>query len=181
MPLVESTPDCLATPRLLFALEEMDVDCELRVFGDGHFETTYGRVGPAWVDGDFRLFEGNPILRHLGRAYGMGTLMPEDLHEQARVDAWLDFLVIRIGMSFVRGLPEQAISYVRLVDRHLDGRDWLCSTFTVADCAFVTLAQMAHQLPMGEMQHLGAYVDRLVQRPGYERAMKRWADARSRR
>lgn len=178
MATLETTPDCLATPRIALALEELGAPYDVVVYPNGHFEATYGVIGPAWVEGEFRLFEGNPILRHVGRAYGAFSLMPSDLEGQARVDGWLDFIVVRIAMSMVRGLPEKAMEYLKVVDRHLADREWLCEAFSVADCGYVTLVQMGERIPMQGLPNLQAYLARLSARPAVARANERLAVAR---
>jgi glutathione S-transferase len=141
--------------------------------------TLESTIGPALVEGERRLFEGNPILRHLARTHGLGRLMPSDPWGQAEVDSWLDFLVLRIGMSFVQGMPDAAFRYMAVIDRRLATNEWLCGAFTAADCGFITMADMSAKLPEDELPHLTAYLDRLVARPACGRARAAWTERRS--
>ena len=46
---------------------------------------------PALVDGDFKLWESNAIVRYLARVHGAGTLWPDDAREGADADRWMDW------------------------------------------------------------------------------------------
>jgi glutathione S-transferase len=175
MALIETTPACNATPRVVFALEEIGIIYDVVVKEDGHFMSTYGVPGPCLIDEGFRLFEGNPILRYLARSRSIGILMPTDPRAQGEVDRWLEFLVLRIGMSIVRGQVDAMNGYLGVLDRELGTRDWICGPFTVADCGFVTLARASERLPLEGMPHLRAYLARLVARPAWRRAQEKLA------
>ena len=60
-----------------------------------------GKV-PAMVDGDFKLFESNAIIRYFARKKN-SDLYPNDIKQQAIIDQWIDFVSIHIqnGVSRV--------------------------------------------------------------------------------
>ncbi|MGE0268116.1 MAG: glutathione S-transferase family protein [Candidatus Omnitrophota bacterium] len=53
-----------------------------------------GKV-PAIVDGDFKLFESNAIIKYLARTK-KSDLYPEDPKQQAVIDQWIDFVSLHI-------------------------------------------------------------------------------------
>ncbi|MEM1090545.1 MAG: glutathione S-transferase family protein [Pseudomonadota bacterium] len=109
----------------------------------------FGKV-PALVDGDFKLAESNAICRYLGSKVG-GAMYPADLHEQAKIDQWMEFAVnhIRTNMSKIlfnrmfapmMGLPVDE-------DSVKEGQDFLDQYLPMvegqlADSAFITGDQM---------------------------------------
>lgn len=60
----------------------------------------YGKV-PALVDGDFKLSEGNAILRYLARREN-SPLYGGDVQSQAVIDQWMDFIVQHIRVNIAR-------------------------------------------------------------------------------
>jgi glutathione S-transferase len=46
---------------------------------------------PVIEDGDFVLYESNPIVRYLSARYGGGGLWPADIRERADVDRWMEW------------------------------------------------------------------------------------------
>jgi glutathione S-transferase len=60
----------------------------------------YGKV-PALVDGDFKLSEGNAILRYLARREN-SALYSGDAQAQAKIDQWMDFIVQHIRVNVGR-------------------------------------------------------------------------------
>ena len=48
---------------------------------------------PTLVDGDFVLWESHSIVRLLASQYGMGSLMPIDLHVRADSERWMDWML----------------------------------------------------------------------------------------
>jgi len=52
---------------------------------------------PVLQDGDFTLYESNAIVRHLARAHGQGSLLPDNLQEQNDPDRTHDRFVLAHG------------------------------------------------------------------------------------
>lgn len=53
-----------------------------------------GKV-PAIIDGDFKLFESNAIIKYFARKK-KSDLYPDDLKQQAVIDQWIDFVSLHI-------------------------------------------------------------------------------------
>ena len=66
-----------------------------------------GKV-PVLVDGDFKLFESNAIIRYLAREQS-SKLYPDDPGQTALVDQWLDFVSIHIGNAMNRVFGNRVI------------------------------------------------------------------------
>lgn len=184
---IESTTGCNQTPKVLFALEEMNVSYERISQPDGYFVAAYQRSGPRLHDDGFVLFESNALLRYLCRKYGSGHLWPADEHGQARVDQWLDF-AIRLGApvdrQFRRVADERKADDVASVNRYVGianaaltqagPQGWLAGDFSAADCAYVVTLDRALQITGTE--HFAAATDflaRLHARPAWARVLAR--------
>jgi glutathione S-transferase len=111
-----------------------------------------GRI-PAIIDrtaDDFVVFESGAILIYL--AERTGQLMPKDAKGRSLVMQWLMFQMGGIGPMmgqanvFYRYFPEKIPNVIgryqrevrrlfMVLDRQLDGRDYLCNEFSIADIA----------------------------------------------
>jgi glutathione S-transferase len=167
---IETTADCNATPRVAFLMEELELRFERVVRPNGYFAETFGVPGPLFVDGDFTLLEANAIMRHLTRAHGRERLMPADLALQAQVDRWIDFPIVRFAPAVMRGDKDAVGGYLRLLDKALEGREWICGPFSTADCALSSLLLFKARLPLDAFPSLSAYLGRLAARPAWQRA-----------
>jgi glutathione S-transferase len=169
MLVIESTAGCNATPRIVFALEELGESYELVRREDGYFLANDGVPGPALVGDGERHLEPNAILRHVAR----GTqLIPAEA--ATHIDRWIDFATLRIGMSLIRGDAEGLARYLGVLDAHLEGREWICGErFTAADCMYATVAMMAPRLPLSSHANVRGYLERLVARSAWQRARAR--------
>ena len=54
---------------------------------------------PTLVDGDYVLWESHSIVRLLASQYGMGSLMPIDLHVRADSERWMDWMLGTLSPS----------------------------------------------------------------------------------
>jgi len=153
-----------ATPngiKASIALEEMGLEYTVRSISLSKMEqkedwflkiNPNGRI-PAIVDhdkNDFAVFESGAILHYLAKKTGM--LMPDDRAGESRVMQWLMFQMGGIGPMmgqanvFFRYAPEK-IPYAieryqregrrlfEVLDRQLDGRDFLAGEYSIADIA----------------------------------------------
>src|SRR4051812_10113371 len=143
----------------------------------------FGRV-PFIVDGAFSLAESNAILLYLARG---SRLLPEDAQSQALMQQWMFFEQNQVEPSI--GLPRvwkkfgieqpaavlehyapRAASALRVLDRHLTGRDWFVGkAYSVADIALFAYTQMAPEAghDLSAYPAVAAWLDRVRQQPGW--------------
>jgi glutathione S-transferase len=121
----------------------------------------FGKV-PALVD-DFVLYESQAIMRYVVARYGKGTeLVPVDVRERARMDqllsvgpsyfggaAWLLMKNLMLAPMFGPTSPDEVAQGRRdlahgldVLERALEGRDYLARTFSLADIEFMPVLQM---------------------------------------
>lgn len=186
--------------RALWALEELGVDYRLhvlafppRVSDPGYTQVNPLGTVPCLVDGETRMTESSAICHYLARRYGDGALAVA--HEHAEYGAFLNWLyhadatltfpqtlLLRYGRfepkerrqpQVVEDYTQWYLARLKLLNAHIDGREWLCADrFTVADIA------VGYALYLGEVigvsQHYkpqtAAYLERLKARPAFGRA-----------
>lgn len=143
-----------------------------------------GRI-PVIVDteNNFTLFESGAILMYL--AEKTGQLMPQDLQQRYTVIQWLMFQMGGVGPMmgqanvFYRYFPEkiqpaieryqnESKRLLKVLDTRLNGREYLCDEFSIADIANWCWAR-THQwsgVDVSDLPHLQAWIKRLDARPG---------------
>ena len=143
-----------------------------------------GRI-PVIVDteNNFTLFESGAILMYL--AEKTGQLMPQDLQQRYTVIQWLMFQMGGVGPMmgqanvFFRYFPEkiqpaidryqnESKRLLKVLDTRLNGREYLCDEFSIADIANWCWAR-THQwsgVDVSDLPHLQAWIKRLDARPG---------------
>lgn len=149
-----------------------------------------GRI-PAIVDranGDFPVFESGAIMLYLAKK--SKQLMPLDDKGESRVTQWLMFQMAGIGPMmgqanvFYRYFPEKLPAAIQryhnecrrlfeVLDRQLDGRDYLCDEYSIADIAnwcWVRIYFWGGSSIDG-LDNLGAWLDRLEARPACQRGI----------
>jgi len=109
----------------------------------------FGQI-PVLVDGDLVVPDSNAILVYLARKHDRRDWYPDDAVGQAAVQRWLSVaagpvafgpaaarLVTLFGAPFdPREVIERAHGVLKLLEAHLDGRDWLVGERpTIADVA----------------------------------------------
>lgn len=149
-----------------------------------------GRI-PAIVDranGDFPVFESGAIMLYLAKK--SKQLMPLDDKGESRVTQWLMFQMAGIGPMmgqanvFYRYFPEKLPAAIQryhnecrrlfeVLDRQLDGRDYLCDEYSIADIAnwcWVRIYFWGGSSIDG-LDNLKAWLDRLEARPACQRGI----------
>ena len=107
---------------------------------------------PAIDDDGFILYESNAVVRYLSAKHGEGKLWPRELQPRADVDRWMEWQSTGLtpGMfqafwQLVRTPPEKRNAalveesrvkcekHVGVLNRHLEGRDFVAGAFSPAD------------------------------------------------
>ena len=151
-----------------------------------------GRI-PTIVDrdeGDFAVFESGAILIYLAEKT-QSPLLPREPKQRSRVIQWLMFQMGGVGPMqgqahvFVRYAPEP-IPYAitryteevkrlyTILDRQLEGRDYLCDEYSIADIAtwpWVRIHFWA-DVSIDDLPNLQRWRDRIRERPAVERGIQ---------
>jgi len=147
-----------------------------------------GRI-PVIVDrdnDDFVVFESGAIMIYLAEKTGM--LLPKEEKARSRVIQWLMFQMGGLGPMmgqanvFYRYFEEkipaainryqhESLRLLTVLDERLDGRDYLCDEYSIADIAHWCWA-VTHKwsgIDISGLNHLQEWLDRLAARPAVER------------
>jgi GST-like protein len=182
-------------------LEELGLPYEVRAIqlGEGQQKEDWyttlnpnGRI-PTIVDranGDFVVFESGAILIYLAEKTG-SALLPSDPKQRSRVLQWLMFQMAGVGPMqgqahvFVRYAPER-IPYAiaryteevkrlyTILDKQLQGRDYLCDEYSIADVAtwpWVRIHFWA-DVSIDDLPNLQRWRDRIRERPAVARGIE---------
>ena len=149
-----------------------------------------GRI-PAIVDrdnDDFAIFESGAIMLYLAKK--AGKLLPKDVKGESRVTQWLMFQMAGIGPMmgqanvFYRYFPEKIQPAIdryqkecrrlfEVLDRQLEGRDYLCDELSIADIAnwcWVRIYEWPGVDVTG-LDNLKAWIARLDARPAFQKGI----------
>lgn len=180
--------------KVAMTLEEMELEYRLRTVnlsaGEQQEESYLninpnGRI-PAIVDDGFAVFESGAIMLYL--AEKTGKLMPRDAKGRSEVIQWLMFQMAGIGpmqgqaVVFVRYFPEdipaakdryinESRRLYEVLDRRLEGREWLVNDFSIADIAnwsWIRSYKWA-RIPIEGLDNLSRWMDQMLNRPACER------------
>jgi len=160
---------------------------------------------PVFVDGDLSLYDSTVIIEYLEDAYPEPALYPGDPRERARcrlLDVFADEIMLaplRFLMHRTEPKPddmerwearelkareaEPALAgHFATLDRQLQGRDYLCSTFSAADIAVFMTVFWTRRLGGPSLRgydNLAGWYDRLSARPAFAKVVSeiRAADA----
>lgn len=178
--------------RVRWALEEAGMSYHVastpfRDRGAEHFaHQPFGQV-PWLTDGDISIFESGAILLYL--AERSAQLMPPEARERCAVIEWLFAALNSVEMASLpwfifqaSGLAGDTPGWKRLDDflkvsrlQHLEpvvaGREWLATSFSVADVAMADVLRLVHRF--GGLETFPAcrdYVARATARPAFLKA-----------
>ncbi|MBD1901615.1 glutathione S-transferase family protein [Trichocoleus sp. DQ-A3] len=132
-----------------------------------------GKV-PAIVDGDFKLWESGAILLYLAQKYGK---MPATLEEQAQTTQWVIFGNATLGPGiFVEASRERETpKLLTPLNEILAGQPFLLGEeLTVVDVAvgsILAYIPMMLKLDLNEYPAVVTYIQRLSERPAFQKAM----------
>jgi glutathione S-transferase len=193
--------------RPLWALEEMGLDYELevmpfppRALRPGYLNINPLGTVPTFTEGELVMTESSGICHYLVERYGPTSLRvgPEEpaygdyLNWLYRSDATLTFpqtIVLRYSRlePTERRIPQAVEDYsvwflsrLRSVERALEGRAFLCADrFTIADIAVHFALYLGRTLGLDARYKPNClrYLDGLMKRPGFQRALAKQATA----
>lgn len=132
-----------------------------------------GKV-PAIVDGDFQLWESGAILLYLAQKYGK---MPATLEEQAKIIQWVMFSNATLGPGiFVEASRERETpKLLTPLNEILERQPFLLGEeLTVVDVAvgsILAYIPMMLKLDLSEYPAVVTYIQRLSERPAFQKAM----------
>lgn len=149
-----------------------------------------GRI-PAIVDranGDFPIFESGAIMLYLAKK--SGKLLPKDQKGESRVVQWLMFQMGGVGPMmgqanvFYRYFPEKLQGAIdryqnegrrlfEVLNTQLDGREYLCDEFSLADIANWCWVRIHEWSGIGVtgLDNLNAWIARMEARPACQRGI----------
>lgn len=182
--------------KVRLALNQLGVEYEreyLDIFKGEQHSGEYGAINPnkkipVLVDGDFHMWESNAILLYLGKKYSPNPLYPEDLSTFGAVAQWLFFgktsidpnlAVARYFMRFVspenrderelNKLMTQGNAALRVLDSHLERRDFLAGTYSIADIACYPYVNTAPEggIDLSPYPSVILWCNRIQSQPGY--------------
>jgi glutathione S-transferase len=129
-----------------------------------------GKV-PLLEDGDLRLWESNAMLAYLAAKADRTDLAPTAPRERADVDRWLFWQTAHFGPAVRKvalervvkklaslGPPDEALVkqgteefevVAKVLERSLEGRDYLCGRLTIADFALLPYAALTDSCGLG--------------------------------
>ncbi|MBB3949365.1 glutathione S-transferase family protein [Aureimonas jatrophae] len=189
--------------KISIMLEELEVPYELKLVNIGagdQFKPDFLRIAPnnrmpAIVDPDgpggepISVFESGAILQYLGRKFG--RFYPTDERARVACEEWLFWQVGGLGPMagqahhFRQYAPEK-IAYgidrytnecnrlYGVMNRRLEGRDYLADTYSIADMACVGwIVPHANQgQNLDDFPNLKAWFERLNERPAVKRGLE---------
>jgi glutathione S-transferase len=149
-----------------------------------------GRV-PTLVDGDYVLWESNPIMRYLALAYRPDSpVYPQAPQRRAAVDRWLDWTLSamqpvdrpvfwalvrtpvaqRDMIAIQKDVDAEAVQW-RIVDAHLATRRFIeGDDFTIADIALGAYARRwlgVEGVKKPQLAHVDRWFAQFAARPGF--------------
>jgi glutathione S-transferase len=149
--------------------------------------TAMGQVPALETEEGFVLTENTAVLQYIAERAPQAKLSAASGPERARLQQWLGFIGTELHKAvFVPLLDPNASDTVRdyardkaptrlsVVDSHLNGREFLLNSFTVADAYLTTVLNWAQvtAIDLAQWPAVNAYYARMSQRPSISRAVK---------
>ena len=148
---------------------------------------------PVLTDGDLVLTQSAAILEYVAEKYPEASLIPNDLVGRAETRRWLGFVNADLhkafGLVFGKGRYStdgtcqeqlsaggiaQAVTLFGILDKQLDGRQWVTGTRSIVDPYLYTIMRWAHALKvdLSHYTNLQAFFDRMSADAGVQAALK---------
>ena len=148
---------------------------------------------PVLTDGDLTLTQSAAILEYLAEKHPDAGLMPDDIQARAETRRWLGFVNAdlhkafglafgKVGFSSDTAIQDaiaagglaKAVQLFGILDRQLEGRQWLTGTRSIVDPYLYTIIRWAHLLKvdLSGLKNIGAFHEHMNQDPGVKAALK---------
>jgi len=160
------------SPLVEWLLVETNTPYKHREDRDG-MPNPFGQI-PALRDGDVELFESGAILLYIADKYGSASATPE---ERARYTKWVVWANSALDKSlFTPDIDRRAPPLLAVLDKELEGKEWLEGDFGVADVAvgsYLLFIPMFHpQFQMRDFPNVLSFMKRCCERPSYSQAFE---------
>jgi glutathione S-transferase len=155
---------------------------------------------PVLIDGDAVIYDSTIIFEYLEERFPNPALFPANLVQRAKcrmledlgdtlIAPQLGTLVREVFLKpdpttrdqpAVAQVKAELLRQYRRMDRELDGREFLCGDFTVADISCfspMNIASLMEGAPPSECAALVAWVERMRSRPSVARYLAEFGDA----
>lgn len=145
-------------------------------------------VTPTIEDNGLVLWESGAILQYLADTRPGRGLLPEDSRERAVAQQWVAWegatlapSLVALFMAKTGPQPDEArigaagetyAARLTILDRELDGRDYVDGKFSIADIALGNMVAASHVIgfDMSRFPHVESWLERLSQRPAWAKA-----------
>ncbi len=148
---------------------------------------------PVFKDGNMVLTQGSAILEYLAEKHPEAKLMPDSLEARADTRRWLAFVNADLHKAFslifgkasytsdtaaqdllVAGGSAKATQLFAIIDKQLEGKEWVTGSRSVVDPYLYTVTRWAHsiKLDLSRFTNLLAFFERMKADPGVQRALK---------
>ena len=148
---------------------------------------------PVLTDGNLVLTQGSAILEYLAEKYPEAGLMPTDIIERAETRRWLGFVHADLhkvfGLIFGKAAysseascqdqlsasaAEKAVQLFAIVDKQLQGKEWVTGKRSVVDPYLYTIVRWANavKLDISNLSNINAFHDRMAADAGVQAALK---------
>lgn len=160
------------TTRMTLAEKGVDYTLEPVEFGSDEHRALhpYAKV-PILRHGDVHLYETQAIVRYIDAEFDGPSLIPSNNADMARMEQWISVnncylygnIITQYCFNYIRpkgenGQPDMAAVEASLpqvehdfglLDRNLEGKDWLAGTFSLADLMVAPVISTASLFPEG--------------------------------
>lgn len=148
---------------------------------------------PVLVDGDLTLTQSAAILEYVAETRPEAGLLPDTARARAEVRRWLGLINADIHRTFgnifgaagflstpegQHELADKSAAKLKnmfaLVDRQLEGKEWVAGTRSIADPYLYTVLRWAKakNVDLATMKNLQAFYDRMEADPAVQKALK---------
>jgi glutathione S-transferase len=190
--------------RVIAVLHHLDLACELQALDltkgeqlkDEFISLNPNHMIPTLIDGDFVLWESNAIMQYLCSKVANTDLWPNDAKVRADITRWQFWQTGHFGRAcgifIFENLLKKALNlgepdaselakgtesfhrFAKILDAHLQGRDWLVGEqITLADLSVGSLLDLAEMAayPVEGYKEINRWYQALQQLPAWQSSM----------